>query len=319
MVLLRANRVLGAKIETTPGTIIAVDADDGKFNVFDVDIQMDIPMVDRAGQASMMPLKSVPGKRMGTCKFKIELHGSGTADAGAGEAVPQWAKTFLPACRWVAGAGAAAKVYGPVSESPGTNVKTLTIHVWEDGLKKGIYGAMGTAVITCPDGEQAYIEFDFKGKWYEPTAEAIIAPDYPSVTPPRFAEVTTTIGSHTPRFNEMKIDLGNEVNFSEDPADVTGILFALVTGCRTTGSIDMEDELIASGNKYSEFLTTCGLAFSCAWGAAGNLITLYTSGAGLQWTGLPEADRDGKQTINATFGINRVLDAGDDGPYIMFS
>lgn len=318
MVLLKTNRVLGAKIETTPGDAIAVAASDGKFNAFDVDIQMDIPVVERPGQGSMMPLKSVTGKRMGTVKFKIEFHGSGTPDAGAGEAVPQWAKTFLPACRWVAGAGASLKVYGPVSEPPGDNVKTLTIYVWQDGLKKGIAGAMGNFPMTMTDGEQAYLEFEFKGKWIEPTAEAMIAPDYPSVTPPRFAGATTTMGSHSPRFNEMKIDPGNDIIFSEDPSHATGILFALAAAGSTTGTIDMEDELIASGNKFSEFLTSCGLNFSCQWGPSGNSITIYCSGAALQWTGLPDADRDGKNTIAATFAIRRVLDAGDDGPYIKF-
>lgn len=318
MVLLKTKRVLAAKIETTAGTAIAVDADDGKFNIFDADIQMDIPIVERPGQGSRMALKSVTGKRMGIVKFKIEIHGSGTADAGGGEAVPQWAKTFLPACSWVAGAGADLNVYTPLTQAPGSSCKTLTIYVWEDGLKKGIAGAMGTWVVTCTDGEQAYIEFEFKGKWIEPTAEAIIAPDYPSIIPPRFAGATTTMGSHAPRFNELKIDMGNEVNFSEDPADSTGIYHAIITAGVTTGTCDMEDELIASGNKYSEFLTACGLAFSCQWGTAGNSITLWTSGAGLQWTALPEGDRDGKQTINAAFAIRRVIDAGDDGPKIEF-
>ena len=130
MTLLKRKRVLAAKIESTPGTAEALTTAEAAFNAYDVMIQTETEMEQREGQGSFGMRPSVAGGYKGKVTFKHDAHWDGTATE------PAWADTFLPACGWVK----SGQVYTPRTEAPGTNVKTLTIGVYIDGMRKLLRG-----------------------------------------------------------------------------------------------------------------------------------------------------------------------------------
>jgi hypothetical protein len=171
MTLLARKRVLACKTETTVGTAISLAGADAVFNVFDATIQPTIEFVSRMGQAAFGSITGSVGQASGTLTFRTELFGDGAAG------VPSWASTLLPACGFVNSAG----TFSPKSEAPGSNVKTLTMGLYEDGIFKSIRGAVGNCVVTIVPGKPVDLNWTFTGAWVTPTDVAILAPTYPTL------------------------------------------------------------------------------------------------------------------------------------------
>ena len=301
MPLLRRKRVLAAKIETTVGEALATAAGDAAFNVFEAGAQPNIDYAEREGQSAFSPLPGALGAYGGTITFQVELTG--------GAATPAWAETFLPACGWKE----TASVFAPLSEAPGTNVKTLTIRMYEDGVVKGIRGAMGTAVLRFVAGERVMIEFTFTGLWIAPSDVAILAPTYPTTAPIRFVSSGLLIGGTggwSPPLQELTIDLGNEVILREDSTDSTGYASALITGRRITGTMNPEASLIATEDVYGKWLLRTEQALAIDLGSTNNSADI--SAPKLQFTNLQEGDRNANQIDDIEFQLNRSASAGDD-------
>src|SRR5579862_7327869 len=133
MPLLKRNTIVAAKIETTPGTAVALTSSDAAFNVYDAKYTADIPMYERELQGSFSMLSSVAGARMARIEFSIDLYGSGTPGTP-----PAYANTFFVGC----GMAVTSGVFSPVSEW--SAMHALTMGMYEDGIFKSICGAMGT-------------------------------------------------------------------------------------------------------------------------------------------------------------------------------
>ena len=136
--MLRRKRVLAAKIESTIGTAETLAAADAAMNIYNPIIQATIDMEARQGQGGFGMFSSVPGGRIGVATFRTYLEWDGTVTE------PSWADTFLPACGYVK----TGQVYTPRTEAPGTNVKTLTIGVYQDN---GAVPRMGSIWSGAPE------------------------------------------------------------------------------------------------------------------------------------------------------------------------
>lgn len=167
------------------------------------------------------------------------------------DAIPDWASTFLPACGWVA----SGRVYYPLTEPPGTNVKTLTIGLYEDGRYKQIAGASGTFTITLSRGQPVQIEFTFTGIFSDPSDVAILTPTFPTINPMRFkgTTVSLTVDSveYNPKVSEISLDAGNTMTMLPDANQSSGYQYAMVTDRNPTGNIDPESELVATNAPYA--------------------------------------------------------------------
>ncbi len=243
MSLLKRVRVLAAKIETTSGTAIALTGSDASFNAWEVMIQPDIEMIEREGQGSFGHLPQVPGGYKGKATFKTDVSWDGTATE------PAWADTFLPACGLVK----TGQVFTPRSEAPGSNVKTLTIGCYINGLYKSISGAAGTFKLVCPTGKMAYIEWEFTGVWIPPTDVAIISPTYPTASALRYANSTTTWNSVALCLENITLDIGNEVVMRECAA-ANGYEAALITNRKIKVTGNPETKLVAGQDRYGALL-----------------------------------------------------------------
>ena len=316
--LLMRRRILAAKIETTPGSAIALAAGDAAFNIFDATMQAEIEQELREGQGAGGSLASVPAGRLGTCTFTTELHGSGNA----GAPVPAWASTFLPAVGMVNKAG---DVYSPLLEPPqaaATKPKTLTIGMYESGLYKQLHGAMGNLEIAFSAGKRILLNWTFRGVWDEPTDVALLAPTYPTVAPLTFRSANMSLGAWEPRVAEFTINLGNVMKDREDQDTAEAYLMSLVADRAVVGTMDPEAELVADEDTFQNWLDRGERALAvqagnAAGSADGNFIE-FDIGA-FQITNVQEGDRDRLQIHTVDWQANRVLSAGDDEISITFN
>jgi len=305
MPLLRRKRVLAAKIETTNGTPISVSGTDAAFNVFDTLFQDTTEYIRREGQGSFSSIVGSIGPRGGTVSFSLDVLPGTTTH-------PAWALAFLPACGFVA----STNVYTPRTEAPGTNVKTLTIGGFQDGLYKQISGAVGTAVWRFEAGKPVMIDFTFTGIWSDPTDVAIISPTYPTTHPLRFVSSALAVGSYAPKVNNLTLDFGNQVALREDSSTAAGYRSAIITGREATIVIDPESELVATTPWHTDFSARTERAISWALSEGG--IGLSFSAPKAQLQSPQEGNRNDIQTEDLTFQLNRSAAAGDDELSITF-
>jgi len=247
--MLRRKRVLAAKIETAIGTAEVLAAGDAAMNIYNPIIQAGIPMEARQGQGGFGMFSSVPGGRVGTATFRTYLEWDGTATE------PAWADTFLPACGWVK----SGQVFTPRTEAPGTNVKTLTIGVYQDNgdgstIFKSIIGAMGTAAINLPTGRPGFIDWTFTGCWQPPTAVTMIAPTYPTPLPLRFAGGLAEWNDVNLCIESAVINLGNTVIMRECPTKVSGYISAWITDRVPTITLNPEASTIAAQDRWAAWI-----------------------------------------------------------------
>ena len=313
--LLRRRSVVAAKQESEVGTAETLAASDGAFNAFDADIQPNIDFQEREGQSALSPLTGMPNARGGQVTFAVELHGSGSP----GSPVPAWATTLLPACGMYDDSDV-FKFDSRPPEASGSNTKTLTIGVYRDGLLKRLAGAMGTFVMRFTAGQIVRLEFTFTGTWVTPIDSALIAPNYPSQTPARCASSALTLDAWSPTWQELTVDIGNEVVLREDASKAAAYHSAVIVGRRVTGTINPESPLLATKDNYSDWLdlTQRAMALPVGSGSAnGNQIDL--AAPAWQITNIQEADRNGILAQDISFQLNRSADAGDDELTITWS
>jgi hypothetical protein len=247
MPLYKRKKTLAAKVEGTPGTAEALTNAEGAFNAYDIMLQPSISFEDREGSGSFNYLTAISQARSATITFKTDVAWDGTATE------PSIFTVLMPACGWTE----TTNVWKPRSEAPGTNVKTLTMGTYVDGVLKTIKGAVGTYVITLTTGGMITIEWTFTGVYVEPTDVAIIAPTYPTESPLRFAAATAcSFNSVALKVQKITIDAGNEVALLEDPTDASGFIHAIITNRRPTITANPESILVATQNRHNIWTTS---------------------------------------------------------------
>lgn len=310
MPLLQRVRVLAASIEATSGTAETLDATDAVFNAMNISIQPNIEFIERPGQSAFSPLPGVTGLRGGTCTFTTELFGDGAAG------VPTWADTLLPCCGWVK----SIATFSPKSEAPGSNVKTATIAVYENGLKKFLRGASGTFKIMLESGKPIRIEWTFTGAYQTEADATILAPTYPTIKPLKFSGATFTIGGATPAcMASIELDAGNTVVMRECPtaSDGSGYAGGIITGRKVVGKMNPETVLIATNDVYGKWVGHTEEALSIAVTDGTDTVTI--AAPKIQRTNKQEGDRNGVLIDDVDFQCNRSASAGDDELTINFA
>jgi hypothetical protein len=236
---------------------------------------------------------SVVGGYKGRVQFKLDASYDGST-------VPTWATTFLPACGWVNNSG----VFTPRTEAPGTNVKTITLGVYIDGVRKLLRGCVGTFRLACPSGKNGVFEFDFMGVWDGVTDQTILAPTYPTTKGLRFASSTTTWNSVALQVENMTLDSGNTMILREDSSNVSGFLAGLVTNRVVKITGNPEAKTVATQDRYGKLLDMSehALTFDLD-GPTNSKITIAAPKA--QIISISEADRENMVVDEIEWGCNR--------------
>lgn len=139
-------RVVSAKIEGVDGTPEALTGAEANVLAYSPKFDFSQNLFARNPVSpSLSSFSSVTGSRMATLTFSVEHKGSGAAGTA-----PALAK-FLKACALSEAVVEATSVtYTPAAPS---GIPGLTIAVYEDGLRKQLYGARGTAKLSAKSGE----------------------------------------------------------------------------------------------------------------------------------------------------------------------
>lgn len=296
--LLTRKKVIKVKIEAEKGTKLAGDQ---AILVFDLAIRPTAPFVERKG-TGLYRGHSEPGvleERSGTCSFSAELRGT----AGAMEA---GIAILLQACALEK----TLEVF-QVHSVPATD-STISIDVWEDGVKKGLAGASGNVTFEGVAGKRMMCNFEFSGIWQATIDEAL--PAYaPSTDPPmRVQGGTFTLGGESIKINSFSLNMGCNVVMRGDVDGVGGIAHYMITDYDPVVSMDPEADKVA------------GYDYNGIWqaGTEGAISLLLTDGTTtitiaipkFQYREIPGGDRDGIQTYEVVGQCNH--DSGDDSVVI---
>lgn len=296
--MLTRLKVFAAKTEATVGTAESLTGSEGVFNVFDLKMLPTIDFMERQGQGGFSRIAGTLGQYSATATFRTQLCG-GASD-------PTWMSVLLPAC----GFKGTSHVYTGVAEQPGSNVKTITIGGYYNGLKKLMRGCVGNCVFNFVAGQVCYIDWTFVGAWEDPSDVAILSPSYPSETPLRYAGATFTIGSYAFKASKFTLDLGNEMFVRDDGASAGGIHSCLITGRKPKGSFDPETTLVATKALDSIWKARTTQALVLNLGTTNNGVNF--AAPALQITNIQESDRNGLLIDDVSFDLVRSSTDGDE-------
>lgn len=294
--LLTKKKVIQAKIETEKGTAETETFVD--VLVFDPDIKPTAPFQQRKGPGLYLGNSEagIIEEKSGSFTCSVEMRGNGTAAMDEGLAV------LLQAC----GLKNTAETY-QVSSDP-ANHKTITICVFEDGVKKILHGAMGNVTFEGETGKRLMCNFEFTGIWNAPTDVALPAFAPSAEPPPILAAGTFTLGS-AKKTSRFSLNMGNEVVLRHDVNAASGIAHAAIVDFDPVVGFDLEAELIANYDIHGIWLAGTEAALSLVLGSgAGKQITFTIPK--LQYREIPEGDRSGLQIYDITAQCNH--DSGDD-------
>lgn len=137
------------------------------------------------------------------------------------------------------------------------------------------------------------------------------AATFDSVRPRPFINADAYLGGTKVKFRSFGLDIGAEVQQSDDPAAQYGFFIAGVTARNITGSINPNLELLTSRNNLADFLAGTSRALWVRWGStAGNRISIFIPSA--LYTGAEPSDTDGFNAENLPFKADGI----DTGVYI---
>lgn len=278
--LLERVRMLAAKVETTPGTAIALTATEATHIVIAPTIRDITEKVKRELQGTLGYHPSILGVRLGEMTFSLDI--------SAELATPTWAALFLPACGLGQTLTPSYKRDILLPGAAASTQETLTLGFYNDGTFEQLHGAAGNAIFHHVAGQVTRVDFSFRGKYTQPADLGILDPTF--VDPPklRFASSAFSIGALVPKVSMVDLDLGNKVEFREDSIHADGIEYAFISDFETLMKCDPEQSLVAeqdiaglfalgtesaidfkslNGADSATFACTKGEIVSCARGA----------------------------------------------------
>jgi len=285
--LITRKRVIKVVLEAEKGTKLAATQ---ALWVEDLEIDPDGVFIERKGTGLYRggKEKGVVDATKGICTFKAELRGNGSNGMEAALAI------LLQAC----GLKKTSEVYQV--HSTHTDDKTISIDVWEDGVKKCLSGVSGNVVFEGEEDGRMICNFTLRGIWIAPTDEAL--PAYsPSVTPPMlFNKCTFTLATESIKITKFSLDMGNNL--------VKRGNYYMITDYEPILSINPEADKVAGYDYYGIWLAGTEAAVSLILTDGTDKITFTLPK--VQCREIKGSDREGIMTHDWTGQCNH--DSGDD-------
>ena len=297
--LLTRLKTIKVALETVKGTKVAGTQ---AILVFDPEINPTAPFEQRKGSGNYRGNEQVGvhGERSGVCKFSVEMRGNGLGDLEAGLKI------------LVQAAGLKDSTGTYTVHSDHTNDKTISIDVWQDGVKKGLAGASGKVTFEGEVGKRLMCNFEFFGVWQTPIDEAMPVHAPSTAVPVRIQGGTFTIDAETIKIGKYSLDMGNEVIARMDANAAGGIAYYMITDQDPVLSLDPEADKVAGYDYFGKWLAGTEAAISLALSDGTNTFTISTPK--VQYKEITEGDRDGIQIYEVAGQCNHS--AGDDAVQI---
>lgn len=294
--LLTRKRVIKVTAEDPMGSKVAGTS---SILVFDLDIKPTAPFEDRRGSGLYRGhnVVGVHGERSGVCSFSCELRGNGAQCMEASLII------LLQAC----GFEQTVQVYQV--HSTHANDKTISIDVWEDGVKKGLAGASGNVTFEGETGKRMMCNFEFSGVWQAPIDEDLPGYD-PGTEPPLLLQGGTfTLAVKSIKINKFSLNMGCQVVPRMDVDAVGGIAYYMITDYDPILSIDPEADKIAGYDYHGAWLAGTEAAVSLVITNGTDTITFTLPK--VQYKEITEGDRDGIQIYDITGQCNHSASGND--------
>lgn len=309
--LIVKKAVIGAKVEVTQGTAIALTATD-YFLATEPTITFDVERFTRQHRRSTLDqLPSYIGRRNAVIHFLMEVRGSSAAGT---EHPPYLAVLEASLAALNTNVPVTSNTLNPVSDPASANFygpgKSCTVELFLDGVKHIVAGCVGRAVLTGETGKIMMWDITLSGKYADPTDTAFPTQDYSEeVVGPQFLGASLSIQGFSPKFAKLTVDFGSLIEPRDDANDATGRLGFLCTGKEPSGTLDPEMELIATEPWVKTMLdATEGILEWVVGATAGNIHTFNFPKA--QYTGWVYSNRNGILTGDLSMQMN--ISAGDD-------
>lgn len=314
--MLITKAVVAAKLETVEGTPVATLAADAMFQARNIKIEPGIEMFERnvrRGTFSKFP--SIPGKRMGSISFEIDLYG--TPSAGV---APAWAILLKIAGFKEAASGNAltyttSSVWNP-SDLSTSDHKCATMGVYEDGWWQRLYGVRGAFNIVGEAAKPLALTFNGMGVIDDVADVAMLDPTYDAFAkvPPKFAGVGLSIGGLSASeaiFSRIEIESGNVVAMQVDANAEPGYRSAYIGDRSPTFKINPNALLIAQGHDFwATWKAGTTAVLACVVGTTLNKVSF--GAPALQYQNVQPGERDDLRTREIEAKLCGSSDHGDD-------
>ena len=305
--ILSNRQIVAAKIETTEGTAETLAGADANVQILEpAKWDPNIAMFERKlMDVSYSNFKMIPGTRLATISFLVENKGSGAAGTA-----PALGKLFKACGLGETVVGATSATYAPVSAL--ASIPTLTVAIYQDGVRKQLRGARGNVKYSASNGEPGKFEFMFVGVYDAVSDQTLLTPSGVETTVPvALLSALFSIASFAAFISQISFDLGNQLEPRPDINQASGFVSTLLTGRSVQGSFDPELELVATHDWYGRWLA--GTTGALTWkhpGAAGNICT-FTAPV-CQYIKIADGDRNGIALSPVDFLLARSSAGGDD-------
>jgi hypothetical protein len=305
-VILKERGMIAVELEAVKGTAETPDAADAGIEVFDPEVDEDIPIARRNSvEASFDKRPGISGNQMRTVTFRVPMKGSGVAGT-----VTEITK-LLQACGLTETVNIGVDVlYDP--ESDDAVNQSATIDVYQDKLRKRTHGCMGNVKFVIAQNEVPVMEFTYIGLYNAASDVPLLTGiSYGTVSPPNPVGMTCTWAGFTFRLTNFSLDLGNDVQLREDICAATGFLHAYIADRLPVIEVDPEEELVATVDWVEQMRTaTLGALLITIGGTAGNVWTFNAPNA--QIVDSTPGDRNLMQIKQLVLEALANTDDGDD-------
>lgn len=308
--MLKTRSVLLAKEETVYNTDPVPVAGTNAILVENLSISYDgARKADRMPvRPSLAKLKSLYAGTLIGVSFDVEIKGSGTAGTAPELGV------LLKSCGCTETVVAVTSVaYTPASSGH----KSLTMYLFEDGLRYVMTGARGKVTGELATANKGKLSFNFVGHLVGPTDVALPTPTYNSAVPPVVIGAPFTMDSYAAIISKVDFDLGLAITQPDNIAAADGYGQITITGRAVSGSVDPEATLVAAYDWVTKWKSSASYALTTGviGATSGNRYKLDMPA--VVYSEIGAGDRSGILTRSVKF--QAVESVGDDDFALTFT
>lgn len=299
-----------AKVEAVPGTAETLAS-------ADMFIAQNVVITPQFANNQNDGMTSVPDREVGasgsqsaTISFDLVLKGQGVAGTA-----PEWRDCIMACGQSETIVGGTSVTYKPAAAESYWTFGMIYPGLGGAGedLLFRVSGCQGTAKFSWKAGGLFMGSFTMTGAWVAPSDTSLLTvPTWDTSVPYAFLAPSMTFhGTSGLAFETFEYDLGNTVELRPNANAASGFLTGQITSRRPVGSVDFEQEKLATFNVYTRIgSNTTGAISMSPIGTAGNLFDFDIPRA--RFTGVSHGNRAGALLSTATFEALRNSNAGLD-------
>lgn len=287
--MLKTRHVLLAKVETSYNSEASPTA--GSNAILVENLQWSFEGARRAERNALTtkfaPLKSLYAGSLIGLSFDVEIKGSGSAGTA-----PELAPLLLGCGMSETVVAATSVAYAPDNDP--SNHESLTMYLYEDGIRYKITGARGSFSMSLQTAQAGKLSFKFVGHLLPNTADtALASPTLSSVVPPVIKSVVFEVDSYEAIVSKLEVDPGITVATPDNMASDDGYGEIRITAMAPTFSIDPEATVLATYNWLTKWQSSASYLMQTGviGTSAGNRYKFEAPAA--VYTELGTGDRDG--------------------------